>query len=67
MKNTQNSLKLSQSQTNKKAGFRIILQFRQRYFWGIRVLQKCLYVISVLRVCSIGNDGTDYAGISEPF
>jgi hypothetical protein len=45
LKNTQNSLKLSQTQINKKAGFRIILQFPQRYFWGIRVPQKYLYVI----------------------
>jgi hypothetical protein len=67
LKNIQNSLKLPQTQTNKKAGFRIILQFPQRYFWGIRVPQKYLYVICVLRVCSIGNDVTDYAGLSEPF
>jgi hypothetical protein len=60
-------LKLSQSQTNKQAGFRIILQFPQRYFWGIRVPQKYLYVISILRLCSIGNDVTDNAGLSEPF
>jgi hypothetical protein len=65
LENTQNSLKLSQ--TNKKAGFRIILQFAQRYFWGIRVPQKYLYVISILRLCSIGNDVTDNAGLSEPF
>jgi hypothetical protein len=67
LKNTQNSLKLSQTQINKKAGFRIILQFPQRYFWGIRVPQKYLYVICVLGVCSIGNDVTDYPGPSEPF
>jgi hypothetical protein len=67
LKNTQNSLKLSQTQINKKAGFRIILQFAQRYFWGIRVPQKYLYVISILRLCSIGNCETDYAGLSEPF
>jgi hypothetical protein len=60
-------LKLSQTQINKKAGFRIILQFPQRYFWGIRVPQKYLYVISILRLCSIGNDVTDYAGLSEAF
>jgi hypothetical protein len=60
-------LKLSQSQTNKKTGFRIILQFPQRYFWGIRVPQKYLYVISILRLCSFGNCVTDYAGFSEPF
>jgi hypothetical protein len=65
--NTQNSLKLSQTQINKKAGFRIIPQFPQRYFWGICVPQKYLYVICVLGVCSIGNDVTDYAGLSEPF
>jgi hypothetical protein len=54
--------------TNKeKAGFRIILQFPQRYFWGICVPQKYLYVICVLGVCYIGNDATDYAGLSEPF
>jgi hypothetical protein len=51
----------------KKAGFRIILQFPQRYFWGIRVPQKYLYVISILRLCSIGIDVTDNAGLSEPF
>jgi hypothetical protein len=67
LKNTQNSLKLSQTQINKKAGFRIILQFPQRYFWGIRVPQKYLYVICVLGVCSIGNDVTGYPGPSEPF
>jgi hypothetical protein len=67
LKNTQNSLKLSQTQINKKAGFRIIPQFPQRYFWGICVPQKYLYVICVLGVCSIGNDVTDYAGLSEPF
>jgi hypothetical protein len=67
LKNTQNSLKLSQTQINKKAGFRIILQFAQRYFWGIRVPQKYLYVISILRLCSIGNCVTDYAGLSETF
>jgi hypothetical protein len=67
LKNTQNSLKLSQTQLNKKAVFRIILQFPQRYFWGIRVPQKYLYVICVLGVCSIGNDVTDYPGPSEPF
>jgi hypothetical protein len=52
---------------NKKVGFRIILQFPQRYFWGIRVPQKYLYVISILGLCSIGNDVTDNAGLSEPF
>jgi hypothetical protein len=67
LKNTQNPLKLSQSQTDKQAGFRIILQFPQRYFWGIRVPQKYLYVISILRLRSIGNDVTDNAGLSEPF
>jgi hypothetical protein len=60
-------LKLSQKQINKKAGFRIILQFPQRYFWGICVPQKYLYVICVLGVCSIGKDVTDDAGLSEPF
>jgi hypothetical protein len=60
-------LKLSQSQTNKKAGFRIILQFPQSYIWGIRVPQKYLYVICVLGVSSIGNDVTDSPGPSEPF
>jgi hypothetical protein len=60
-------LKLSQTQINKKAGFRTILQFPQKYFWGICVPQKYLYVICVLGVCSIGNDVTDYAGPSEPF
>jgi hypothetical protein len=60
-------LKLSQTQINKKAGFRIILQFPQRYIWGIRVPQKYLYVISVLGACSIGNDVTDYPGLSEAF
>jgi hypothetical protein len=52
---------------NKKVGFRINLQFSQRYFWGIRVPQKYLYVISVLGVCSMGNDVTDYADLREPF
>jgi hypothetical protein len=51
----------------QKAGFRIILQFPQRYFWGIRVPQKYLYVISVLGTCLIGNDVTDYHGLSKPF
>jgi hypothetical protein len=51
----------------KKAGLRIILQFPQRYFWGIRVPQKYLYVICVLGVCSIGNHVTDYSGLSERF
>jgi hypothetical protein len=60
-------MKLSQTLINKKAGFRIILQFPQRYFWGIRVPQKYLYVICVLGVCSIGNDVTDHPGPSEPF
>jgi hypothetical protein len=60
-------LEIIQTQINKKAGFRIILQFPQRYFWGIRVPQKYLYVICVLGVCSIGNDVTDYPGPSEPF
>jgi hypothetical protein len=60
-------LEISQTQINKKARFRIILQFPQRYFWGICVPQKYLYVICVLGVCSIENDVTDYAGLSEPF
>jgi hypothetical protein len=60
-------LEISQTQINKKARFRIILQFPQRYFWGIRVPQKYLYVICGLGVCSIGNDVTDYPGPSEPF
>jgi hypothetical protein len=60
-------LEISQTQINKKAGFRIILQFPQRYFWGIRVPQKYLYVISVLGTCLIGNDVTDYPGLSKPF
>jgi hypothetical protein len=44
-----------------------MLQFPQRYFWGIRVPQKYLYVISILMLCSIGNDVTDYSGLSERF
>jgi hypothetical protein len=67
LRNTQNSLKLSQSQTNKQAGFGIILHFPQRYFWGIRVPQKYLYVICVSGVYSIANDVTDYPGLFEPF
>jgi hypothetical protein len=60
------SLKLSLSETNKKPdpGSSSI---PQRYFWGIRVIQNYLYVISDLRLCSIGNDVTDCAGLSEPF
>jgi hypothetical protein len=57
-------LEIIPKQINKKAGFRIILQFPQRYFWGIRVPQKYLYVICVLGVCSIGNDVTE---LSWPF
>jgi hypothetical protein len=60
-------LEIIPNTNKKKAGFRIILQFPQRYFWGICVPQKYLYVICVLGVCSIGNDVTDYAGHSEPF
>jgi hypothetical protein len=60
-------LEIIPSQTNKQAGFRIILQFPQRYFWGIRVPEKYLYVIRGLGLCSIGNDVTDYAGLSELF
>jgi hypothetical protein len=60
-------LEIIPNTNNKKAGFRIILQFPQRYFWGICVPQKYLYVICVLGVCSIGNDVTDYAGLSELF
>jgi hypothetical protein len=60
-------LEISQTQINKKARFRIILQFPQRYFWGICVPQKYLYVISVLGTCLIGNDVTDYPGLSKPF
>jgi hypothetical protein len=44
-----------------------VIGIRKGTFWGIRIRQKYLYEISILRLCSIGNDVTEYVGLSEPF